>query len=148
MVCYARPAGRFTVLLIGALLVFSRPVGHFLDTAAFLVAATVATGGAAIAAALVFASFMSARRRRASAGGCVSCQFRCQHAMTGSSRRPWLVTTADRAEPGPVLLPAPSVRPAGLPVGTPRWPDQPLHRASGQPLHRTPGQPERVGSPT
>ncbi|MDQ2811014.1 MAG: hypothetical protein M3Z75_03810 [Actinomycetota bacterium] len=144
MVCYARPAGWLAALLIGALLVFSEPAGHFLGTAAWVVAATVATGGAAIAAALVFAAFMSTRRRRASAGGCVSCQFRCQHAMTGSSRRPWLVTTADRRGhppvpgPGPMLLPGPAVRPAGLPAGTPRWPDQPLQRA--------PGQQERAGS--
>jgi hypothetical protein len=48
--------------------------------------------------------FMSVRRRRAVAGGCVSCQFRCQHAMTGPAmtgpgRRLWLVTTADRRPP-------------------------------------------------
>ena len=44
MVCYARPAGRFAALLIVALLVFGRPVSHFLDTAAILVAALAATG--------------------------------------------------------------------------------------------------------
>jgi hypothetical protein len=139
MVCYARPASRFAGLLIVALVVFGRPVGHFLDTAAILVAALAAAGGAAIAAALVFAAFASTRHRRAATGGCVSCQFRCQHAMTGPSRRPWLVTTADRQEPGPVhpaypprtphprhpartpssghpgpvLLPIPSIRPTG-----------------------------------
>ena len=152
MVCYARPAGRFAALLIVALVVFGRPVGHFLDTAAILVAALAATGGAAIAAALVFAAFASTRRRRATAGGCVSCQFRCQHAMTGPPRRLWLVTTANRQEPGPahpvrpprtpssgppgpVLLPVPSIRAAGAagPAGpAPHWPDQPLRRAPGQ----------------
>ena len=146
MVCYARPAGRFAALLIVALVVFGRPVGHFLDTAAILVAALAATGGAAIAAALVFAAFASTRRRRATAGGCVSCQFRCQHAMTGPPRRLWLVTSADRQEPGPahlartrpsgrpgpVPLPIPSIRPAGLAGAAPRWPDRPLLRASGQ----------------
>ena len=74
MVCYARPASRLAALLIVALLVFGRSVGHFLDTAAILVAALAATGGAAIAAALVFAAFASTRRRRAAAGG------RSQHA--------------------------------------------------------------------
>jgi hypothetical protein len=126
MVCYARPASRLAALLIVALLVFGRSVGHFLDTAAILVGALAATGGAAIAAALVFAALASTRRRRAAAGGCVSCQFRCQHAMTGPSRRLWLVNTADRHEPGPahpartpssgrpgpVLLPTPAIRPA------------------------------------
>jgi hypothetical protein len=126
MVCYARPASRLAALLIVALLVFGRSVGHFLDTAAILVGALAATGGAAIAAALVLAAFASTRRQRAAAGGCVSCQFRCQHAMTGPSRRLWLVNTADRHEPGPahpartpssgrpgpVLLPTPAIRPA------------------------------------
>jgi hypothetical protein len=153
MVCYARPASRFAGLLIVALVVFGRPVGHFLDTAALLVAALAAAGGAAIAAVLVFAAFASTRHRRAAAGGCVSCQFRCQHAMTGPSRRPWLVTTADRQEPGPdhpgrmpssghpgpVLLPIPSIRPAGAAGAGPHWPDQPLRRV--------PGQHERVRTP-
>ena len=163
MVCYARPASRFAVLLIGALLVFGRPLSHFLDTAAFLLVATVATGGAAIAAAAVFAAFMSTRHRRAAAGGCVNCQFRCQHAMTGPSGRPWVVARADRAShaeprppqarlapppggPAPVLLPMPSVRSAGLAGAAPRWPDRPLHRTPGQPIHRRHSQPERVGS--
>jgi hypothetical protein len=152
MVCYARPASRFAAFLIVALVVFGRPVGHFLGTAAILVAALAAAGGAAIAAALVLAAFASTRRQRAAAGGCVSCQFRCQHAMTGPSRRPWLVTTADRqapgpahpahpassGHPGPVLLPIPSVRPAGAgglagAAGAgPHWPDQPLRRVPGQ----------------
>jgi hypothetical protein len=149
MVCYARPAGRFAAFLIVALVVFGRPVGHYLDTAAILVAALAATGGAAVVAALAVAAFASTRHRRAAAGGCVSCQFHCQHAMTGPSRRLWLVTTADRQEPGPshpartpaaghaapVPLPMPSVRPGAAP----HWPDRPLRRA--------PGQPDRVRSP-
>jgi hypothetical protein len=166
MVCYARPAGRFAALLIVALLVFGRPVSHFFDTAAFMAVAAVATGGAAVAAALVFAAFMSTRRRRAAAGGCVSCQFRCQHAMTERSRRMWLVTTVDRREtvpahsqPGPahsrprpahghpaapggrsapVFLPMPSVASAA-----PRWPDRPAHRQSParqSPARQSPAQ--------
>jgi hypothetical protein len=142
MVCYARPAGRFAAFLIVALVVFGRPVGHFLDTAAILVAALAVAGGAAIATALALAAFASTRHRRAAAGGCVSCQFHCQHAMTGPPRRLWLVTTADRQEPipthpGPVLLPIPAIRPAG--VAGPHWPDQPLRR--------DPGHQERVRSP-
>jgi hypothetical protein len=150
MVCYARPASRFAVFLIVALVVFGRPAGHFLGTAAILVSALAAAGGAAIAAALVLAAFASTRRQRAAAGGCVSCQFRCQHAMTGPSRRPWLVTTANRQEPspadpappghpGPVLLPIPAIRPAGAVGAAPQWPDQPLRNAHGQQ--------ERVRSP-
>jgi hypothetical protein len=117
MVCYARPAGRFAVLLVGVLLVFGRPLSHFLDTAAFLAVATVSTGAAAIGAVLVFGAFMSTRRRRAANGGCVSCQFRCQHAMTEPDPR-----TPDRT--GPVLLPMPSIPDAD--PAAPRWPDRPL----------------------
>jgi hypothetical protein len=155
MVCYARPVSRFAALVVIALLVFGRPVSHFLDTAALAVAVTVATGGAAVAAALALAAFMSTRRRRAAGGGCMSCQFRCQHAMTEPSRRRlWLVSTADRSEPivtharsaatharpTAVFLPMPSVRPAApgnatVPAVTceaaaARWPDRPVHRAS------------------
>jgi hypothetical protein len=117
MVCYARPAGRFAVLLVGVLLVFGRPLSHFLDTAAFLAVATVSTGAAAIGAVLVFGAFMSTRHRRAANGGCVSCQFRCQHAMTEPDPR-----TPGRT--GPVLLPMPSIPDAD--PAAPRWPDRPL----------------------
>jgi len=189
MVCYARPASRLAALAIVAVLVFSRPVSHFFGTAALILAVTVAAAGAAVAATLVVAACMSARHRRAAAGGCVSCQFRCQQAMTEPARRLWLVTIADRgpresapdrpaATPGhpgapgrpgtapgrsvPVLLPVPTVRPAGtasgaggVPAGArglaaPRWPDRPAYRAS-QVAHRVPAaqarRRERAGSP-
>ena len=151
MVCYARPASLLAAIVAVAWLVFSGPVSHFFSTAAVMVAVLVATASAAVAAALVFATLMSTRRRRAGDGGCVNCQFRCQHAMTG--QRLWLVTTADRrelAEPGqgvtgrqgplparsaPVLLPMPEVR-----VPAPRWPDRPLYRSGAAP------QRERAGS--
>jgi hypothetical protein len=112
MVCYARPASWLAAIAIIAFVILGRPVGHFLDTAAVAVALTVVIAGAAVATALMLAAFTSNRRRRAAAGGCVSCRFRCQHAMTESSRRSWLVTTADRRAPTPpVFLPTPSVRP-------------------------------------
>ena len=139
MVCYARPASLLAAIVAVAWLVFSGPVSHFFSTAAVLVAVLVATASAAVAAAVVFASFMSTRLRRAGAGGCVSCRFQCQHAMTG--QRLWLVTTADRRQPAgpgqavtgrqapvpvrsvPVFLPMPEV---------PQWPDRPLHRVPDQ----------------
>lgn len=96
MVCYARPASWLAAIVVVAALVFGRPVGHFLDTAAFVAAATVTTAVVAVVSVLVMAAFMATRRRRAAAGGCVSCQFRCQHAMTEQPGRLWLVTTADR----------------------------------------------------
>ena len=81
MVCYARPASRFAAIAIVAFLVFSRPLSHFLNTAAVAVAVAAATGGAAVAAALVFAAFLSTRRRRAAAGALRRCDFpACQPA--------------------------------------------------------------------
>ncbi|MGH3199831.1 MAG: hypothetical protein ACRDNT_28810, partial [Streptosporangiaceae bacterium] len=132
MVCYARPASRLAAIIIVAWLVFARPISHFLDTAALMVAVSVAAAGVAVAAALVFATFMSTRRRRAAAGGCVSCQFRCQHAMTqpattgpattGPARRPWLVTSVDRSPQGPAAA-------AGHP-GAPGRPGAPPGRSA------------------
>jgi hypothetical protein len=153
MVCYARPASWVAAIAVVAFLVLGRPVGHFLDTAAVAVALTMVIAGAAVATALVLAALMSTRRRRAAAGGCVSCQFRCQHAMTESSRRSWLVTTVDRRAPVPVrvgvdghsaVTPGRSV-PVFLPmpsVGPPRWPDRPARR----PVTSQPGPRERAGS--
>ena len=163
MVCYARPASWLAAIAVIAFVILGRPVGHFLETAAVAVALTVVIAGAAVATALVLAAVMSTRRRRAAAGGCVSCQFRCQHAMTASSRRSWLVTTADRRAPAaPVFLPMPSVgparpgtRPESWPGGrgaavtpvtcgsaAPRWPDRPARR----PVTSQPGPRERAGS--
>ena len=156
MVCYARPASLLAAIVVVAWVVFARPASHFFGTAAVLAAVLTATAVAATAAALAFATFMSTRHRRAAAGGCVTCRFRCQHAMTGvggsGPRRLRLVTTANRQEPGyqgpgghpgplparsaPVLLPMPEVR-----APAPRWPDRPVYRTETTP------QRERAGSP-
>ncbi len=148
MVCYARPASWLAVIAVAAIVILGRPVGHFLDTAAVALAITTVIAGTAVAVALVLAAFMSTRRRRAAAGGCVSCQFRCQHAMTEPSRRSWLVTSVDRRVPAPV--PGHSTAAAGRPVpvsgpmppAAPRWPDRPARRAATNP----PGPRERGGS--
>lgn len=110
MVCYARSASRIAAVALVVFLLFGRSVGHFFGAAALMVAITVATAGAAIGAACAFAAFLSTRRGRAAAGGCVSCQHRCQHAMTEQPQRLRLVSTADRSPAGP------------------RWPDRPVHR--------------------
>jgi hypothetical protein len=122
MVCYARPAIRMAAVVLVVILVFGRPVGHFFDAAALIAAIAVAVGGAAVAAAVAFAAFGSVRRRRAVTGGCVNCQFRCQHAMTEQPRRRLVVSTVDRAEA------------AGASAGqrgeaAPRWPDRPAYRS-------------------
>ena len=169
MVCYARPAGWLAAILVVSWLVFAEPVSHFFDSAALVLAVAAATVGAAMVAALVVGTFMVTRGRRAAAGGCVNCQFRCQHAMSEQTRRPWLVTAADRTPPGsgpgqpgspgrqgvapvrsvPILLPMPAVRsatPATAGVSSlaaPHWPDRPAYR-SGQVPHRAA---ERAGAP-
>ena len=115
MVCYARPAAWLAAIVAVAWLAFARPVGHFFGTAAVMLAVTVATAGAAVAAALVLAALMSTRRRRAAAGGCVSCRFRCQHAMAGRTSRLWLTTSADRQPPPPAQPGGPG-QPGGIPT--------------------------------
>jgi len=134
MVCYARPAGRVAAIILVVSLVLGRLAGRHLDTAGVMAAITVVTAGASIAAALAFAAFLSTRRSRAAAGGCVSCQFRCQQAMTGRPRRLTPVSTADRSPDRPAA---------------PRWPDRPAYR-SVSPRAPAPGrraeQPERAGS--
>ena len=143
MVCYARPAGCFAAIVAVAWLVFAGPVSHLFGDAATVVAVLAATLGTAVAAALAFAIFMATRRHRAAAGGCVTCRFQCQHAMTEQTSGRWPTVAAARTEDDyvaptrsvPVLLPMPAVRVAAIPgtsAAAPRWPDQPLHRARGQ----------------
>ena len=92
--------------------------GHFFGTAALIIAVTAAAGGAAVAAALAFAAVGSIRRRRAVAGGCVHCQFRCQHAMTEQPRRR-PVARAGQAEAGHAPVAGPPGPPSrrGRPAG-------------------------------
>ena len=139
MVCYARPAIRMAAVVLVVLLILGRAgahlfPGHFFGTAALIIAVTAAAGGAAVAAALAFAAFGSIRRRRAVAGGCVHCQFRCQHAMTEQPRRR-PVARAGQAEPGH----APVAGPSGLPSGS--------GRAAGGAAAGHAERGERAGSP-
>jgi hypothetical protein len=127
MVCYARPAIRMGAVVLVVLLILGRAgahvlPGHFLGTAALMAGVTVAAGGAAVAATVAFVAFRSIRRKRAVAGGCVHCQFRCQHAMVEPGQRP----LARVAQPGAV---------------PPRWPDRPAYRSGA--AARTAGARER-----
>jgi len=147
MVCYARPAGCFAAIVAVAWLVFAGPVSHLFGHLATLVAVLAATVGTAVAAALAFAIFMATRRHRAAAGGCVSCRFQCQHAMTEEASGPAVRARTGGVSPGrsvPVLLPLPTVRASA--TSAPHWPDRPLHtsqRARGQ---RARGQRERAAA--
>jgi hypothetical protein len=93
MVCYARPVSMMTAIVLVVFVAFGKPTVHFFGTAALAVAVIVALAAAAVAAALVFAAAIPARRRRAAAGGCVTCQFHCQHAMTDQSVPAWPAST-------------------------------------------------------
>jgi len=158
MVCYARPASRMAAIILLIFLVFSRSVSHYFGTAALVVAITVAIAVAAALAAVAFGVFLAVRRRRAAAGGCVSCQLRCQHAMTEQPRRLLMVSTVDRgADRAPAATRTPTA--ARLPVSAvdngasgPRWPDRPAYR-TGPLVPRPPSRPagpgpeqERAGS--
>lgn len=160
MVCYARRVSMLALLTVVAVLLFEKPASHFFDTAAIVRVVLVASALGAVASIFVFSVLMSTRRRRAAAGGCVNCRFRCQHAMTAQSWRPWLVNIGDRGAQAPdararLHLPIEPVTPrltldkrlddSEQIVGVePRWPDRPIHR------HRVAsrGRGARVGSPS
>jgi hypothetical protein len=157
-------------IILLVFLVFSRPISHYFNTAALVVAIAVAIAVAAALAAVAFGVFLAVRRRRAADGGCVSCQLRCQHAMTEQPRRLLMVSTVDRGvdrAPAATRAPAAARNPASarnpaaarLPVSAvdhgasgPRWPDRPAHRTgplvpqhASRPVARGPEQ-ERAGS--
>jgi hypothetical protein len=123
-------------LLLVVLVAFGRSAGHFLASTALIVGIAMAVGGAALAAAVAFTVFLSVRRRRAAAGGCVSCQLRCQHAMTEQPRRLLLVSMVDRGPAGGPRGPRGPDGPAA-----PRWPDRPAIRsgAAARPAVSRPG---------
>src|SRR5579872_5467230 len=159
MVCYARPAIRMAAVLLVVFLVFGRSMGHVLDSAALFAAIAIAVGGAALAAAVAFTVFLSVRQRRAATGGCVSCQLRCQHAMTEQPRRLPLVSMVDRGAAAGARRPALPVVAAGPAVSAgrvvsagrpgpagPRWPDRPaIH--SGVPLRPAASRPAVAARP-
>jgi hypothetical protein len=118
MVCYARRATGILSIAIVALFLYGADTAHLFDVAGLLISLAVVIGGAAVAAGAVYVALRSVQRKRALAGGCVSCQLQCQHAMTGDggrrsagSQRMWLVSRAERrpVAPQPVFVPMPRV---------------------------------------
>ena len=148
MVCYAHRATWISGITLGAIIVSGQAVLHFLNVTALAVSASAVFGGSTLLAGVCYLSFRAVRRKRALAGGCVGCQFACQHALTEfggapASTRSWLVRTVDRgaaapdapvphtpAPTGPVSVPAPR-SPVMLPM--PSWPDRPLVHAPSAP---------------
>lgn len=132
MVCYARRATGILSIGIVALFLYGADTAHLFDVAGLLISLAVVLGGAAVAAVAVYVALRSVRHKRALAGGCVSCQLRCQHAMTGDpgwrssssaasasasagSGRMWLVSSVERRA---AAVPAASAG-AGRPVFVP-----------------------------
>jgi hypothetical protein len=132
-------------ITLGAIIVSGQAALHFLNVTALVVSTSAVLGGSTLLAGVFYLSFRAVRRKRALAGGCVGCQFTCQHALTefagiAASTRPWLVRTIDRGAQAldvPAVPAAPSV-PAVTAVPAPRtpvmlpmpsWPDRPLMHA-------------------
>jgi hypothetical protein len=137
MVCYARRATWITILGIIVLVMVGADQTHLFNVVGLLLTLAIVLGGATTGAVLTVLALRSVQRKRASAGACLTCQFRCQHALTSlPPQRMWLISTADR---GPqrlgtasrstqrqeqVLVPMPRI-----PVrdhSGPQWPDRPL----------------------
>jgi hypothetical protein len=144
MVCYARRATWMSGITLGAIFVSGQAALHLLNVTALIVSTSAVLGGSTLLAGVFYLSFRAVRRKRALAGGCVGCQFTCQHAITEFasapvSTRSWLVRTVDRDAPArqepvstpvPVSVPAPRA-PVMLPM--PSWPDRPLMHAPSAP---------------
>jgi hypothetical protein len=136
MVCYAQRLITMSCIALVAFLLLGKAVTHSLDVASLVVSVSAVVAGTALAAAIAFLSFRSVRRRRALAGGCVSCSFKCQHAMTEARpARMWLVSTVDRAASGQApgcgtgQAAAGAAHPGAphiVPLPMPQWPDRPL----------------------
>jgi hypothetical protein len=124
-----------SVITLGAILVSGQAALHVLNVTALVVSASAVFGGSTLLAGVFYLSFRAVRRKRALAGGCVGCQFTCQHALTEFagvpvSTRPWLVRTVDRGAPAVPAVPAPRT-PVMLPM--PSWPDRPFMHAPPAP---------------
>jgi hypothetical protein len=153
MVCYARRATVILSVAIVALMLYGADTAHLFDAGRLLMSLATVFAGAAVMAGLTFVALRAVQHRRALAGGCVGCQFSCQHAMTAAAsggddphipapfppRRMWLVNSADRGittDLGMPSMPVPRI-PAprqpvraraggGRPATGPHWPDRPL----------------------
>jgi hypothetical protein len=126
MVCYARRAAWIAILGIIILVMLGADETHLFNVVGLLITLAVVLGGAATGAGLTVLALRSVQRRRAAEGACVTCRFRCQHAMTPArSPRMRLVSHVDRgAAQEPVLVPVPRI-PVRDHAG-PQWPERPL----------------------
>lgn len=124
MVCYARRAAWIAMLGIVVLVMLGADQTHLFNVVGLLVTLLIVLGGAATGAGLTVLALRSVQRKRAAAGACVTCRFRCQHAMVPTQRM-WLISTADRPVPREkVFVPTPRI-PARDHAG-PSWPERPL----------------------
>ena len=132
MVCYARRATWITILGIIVLVLIGADQTHLFDVLGLLLTMAIVLGGATTGAVLTVLALRSVQRKRASAGACLTCEFRCQHALTGPPQRMWLISTVDRG-PRPlstaqrqekVFVPMPRIQVRDH--ASPQWPDRPL----------------------
>jgi hypothetical protein len=104
--CYLPSTGTVLLVIVIVAAAFHGPVGHAAATVGVVTAILAIT---ALVAGILTGTTLAARairRRRAAAGGCVTCQFKCQQAP--AARRPLLVGIYTRQPEGP------------------RWPHEPL----------------------
>jgi hypothetical protein len=98
---------------------------HLFNVAGLLMSVAIVFGVAIVAAGLIVLALRSVQHKRAATGACLTCEFRCQHAMTPAPQRGWLISTAERPQPQQkVFVPMPRV-PVRDQAG-PRWPERPL----------------------
>ena len=144
MVCYARRAAWIAILGIVVLVMLGADETHLFNVVGLLLTFAIVLGGAAAGAGLSVLALRSVQRKRAAAGACVTCRFRCEHAMVPpQSQRIWLISAVNRgtqhehpAAQQQVLIPMPRVPArdqAGLVRGHsgPQWPDRPLIATAG-----------------
>lgn len=133
MRCYVPRTGTILFIIVIGAIVLHGPVGH---AAATLGIVTAILAAIALVAGIATGTTVAARarqRRRAADGGCVTCQFKCQQALTrrgfrAAERRPLLVGfyTMERAKPQWPLEPMPLSATGGGDAQTAVVPETPV----------------------
>jgi hypothetical protein len=131
MRCYLPSTGTVLVIIVIGATLLHGLVGHI---AAGMGVIAVILAITALVAGIFTGTALAARaipRRRAAAGGCVTCRFQCQHALTGTGKRP------QGAGRRPLLV--------GVYTREPQrqgWPEVPLTRVYSTPVPPVAAPPE------
>jgi hypothetical protein len=125
MVCYARRAVWIAILGIVVLVMLGANQTHLFNAVGLLLTLAIVLGGATTGAGFAVAALRAVQRKRAAAGACLTCRFRCQHAMMTPPQRMWLISTVDRGtQREKVFVPMPRIPVRGQ--AGPQWPERPL----------------------